>query len=264
MRLYELEAGQKEFLDQNYVSEVVARIRAECSSALTDMIATEMVLYRGFRSKPEKPLFIGMPRADRKTLDSQSYFNLAYEQIYKAKGFKANRNNSIFTTTNFRTARYFGKVFVVLPKNGFDFTWSIKHRDLYFNEEEENNFSSDNAINRLVAKAQNYPITNIYGQTVYFKWNKYISILMNLHKAQVFKLPISADVETAMQFIDLDKLARDAELTDSDFQGALKLKHEIAIHGPYYAMDINDLKCREIFIHLFGPEIAKKIPLEPL
>lgn len=104
-------------------------IEQHCSEFLKVVQETQRFLFRG-QNDARLPIFVGHPRANREPKDSDPEAQQLADKYLTAMGFKALRSNSIFTTSSQRHAADFGTVYVIFPKNGFDFTWSTKHDDL--------------------------------------------------------------------------------------------------------------------------------------
>ncbi len=128
MRLFEfdnpLESGPET------LTSILLTINSQCSNILSIYKETKKVLYRGF--KLTDPILIGESPINRKPIDMPLKYQTKIDYLLKQSGFKALRNNSIFCTSNFYTAKYYGlgNPYVIFPLNGFDFTFS-KAQDLY-------------------------------------------------------------------------------------------------------------------------------------
>jgi hypothetical protein len=135
MRINEITSGTKTELSINDLSN----IKYECSIILSAMEETNTCLYRGVKNKsywynlysnktPE--IFLGKTRDNRKSLSGSSKFQKAFDTELVKRGFKALRSNSIFCTTADVQAIHYGKLYVILPLNGFKYTWSPRINDL--------------------------------------------------------------------------------------------------------------------------------------
>ena len=133
-------------------------VEKECSQALAAMRASRSILCRGVDGTPGK-VFIGKPFDDRKPLDSSADDQTLFDAWLEVTGFKAFRGNSIFTTANPDFASGFGKLHLVFPKNGFQFTWSPIHDDVivdyivddYRNGDEDDNEDMEVELEDLVS-----------------------------------------------------------------------------------------------------------------
>lgn len=135
MRIYEINAGDKEQLLATSVEKYREIINRDCSDAVSVMRATQKPLYRGFASYPS-PAFIGQPRLNRQTYTKNSIVEYFNDQC-DSYGFKANRSNSVSCTTSQSVANTFGDLFYLFPVNGFNFLWSTKIDDFgsFFGEQ---------------------------------------------------------------------------------------------------------------------------------
>lgn len=100
-----------------------------CSEYLKAVRATKKFLYRG-QHDTSLPIFVGYPRKNRAPTDSNPEAQELYDKYLSYMGFKALRSNSIFTTSDRYQAESFGNLFVIFPKNGFQFTWATEAADL--------------------------------------------------------------------------------------------------------------------------------------
>jgi hypothetical protein len=127
---------EKNFQDiVDYYSNLV---ETECSEFLQISKFTRgELLYRGVGGSTTAKqslfpsAFPGVPNSNRSPTDSSTLMQFTVDSVLKKSGFEALRSNSIFTTSNYDMAREYGKVYVVFPKDGFDFTWSSRYRDFY-------------------------------------------------------------------------------------------------------------------------------------
>lgn len=123
MRIYEIEHGEKQQVMPGFSDNDVLKIlEKNCSQAWSAMVQTKKMLFRGMGSE-SRSILHAKTRIDRTT----ATFDKPRQQIDSAfaeLGFKALRSNSISTTSSYGEAGNFGNVYIILPKDGFDFTWS--------------------------------------------------------------------------------------------------------------------------------------------
>ncbi len=99
-------------------------IKKHCSEFLA-VYQNSGALYHGFKkTKPLSDTFITNSRENRTPKDSAVEYQKLIDEKLKQAGFNALRGNSIFCTHDPFTALKFGKVYLIFPLNGFDFTWS--------------------------------------------------------------------------------------------------------------------------------------------
>lgn len=100
-------------------------LNRDCSDFLKVVKETKQFLYRGLNNT--ESVFEGRTRIDRSPRNSNKQVSDRYDEALKNFGFKALRSNSIFTTSDFNFADNYGSnIYLIFPKNGFDFTYSNK------------------------------------------------------------------------------------------------------------------------------------------
>lgn len=103
-------------------------IEKECGDFLNVVKTTKRFLYRGMRG--DEPVLLGYPHEKRLVKDTKEDIQELFDKMLMQAGFKALRSNSIFTTGNRIHARGFGDyVYLIFPKDGYNFTWSPSHED---------------------------------------------------------------------------------------------------------------------------------------
>jgi len=75
-------------------------------------------------------VFFGKPINNRAPLGTDRKINNKLNSVLRQVGFKARRDNSIFTTSMEVTAQEYGKVYIIFPLNGFDYSWCALAEDL--------------------------------------------------------------------------------------------------------------------------------------
>lgn len=104
------------------------KIEKECSDFIKTIKSADNFLFRGIKNN--EPVLYGFPHDQRATKDTKEEVQKIFDEYLKMANFKALRSNSIFCTSNYHTATTFGyHVYIIFPKNGFDFTWSKKQED---------------------------------------------------------------------------------------------------------------------------------------
>lgn len=88
------------------------------------------LLFRGTKRK-NPPAYLASPPKNRKPVDTGMGLHNELNQVLSLAGYKATRGNSIFTSGSYGQARDYGQVYVIFPVDGFNFSWSPKHEDLY-------------------------------------------------------------------------------------------------------------------------------------
>lgn len=174
-------------------------IERECGCYLAAVRETGRLLFRGMTTRSADAYF-ALPRDDRKPRDTPSEFHVAATKLMAAKGFRANRNNSIFATGDAEFAEQFaeekilladldtptpparGRIYAIFPSDGFAFSWSRNFRD--------------------------------FGGV--------------LHARDYSRATVMQD--------EVPHLAWRADFASWDFDNALMSGHEVLLSGPYYAI----------------------------
>lgn len=103
-------------------------IEKECGEFLKAVKSTKRFLYRGMRGN--EPVLIGYPHEDRAAKDTKEVTQKLFDDLLTLANFKAKRSNSIFTTGSRSQARNYGdSVYIIFPKDGYNFTWTPQHED---------------------------------------------------------------------------------------------------------------------------------------
>jgi len=121
------------------VQQLFAKMKVECSDFIKTLHLTgpSYYLYRGIKGF-DKPAFVAQSRSDRKAKDSSPAVAKMFDKMLSELGYKALRSNSIFVTSSDSSAGSYGTVYMIFPRNGFNYTYT-KHRDLIL----DNNSMSD-------------------------------------------------------------------------------------------------------------------------
>jgi hypothetical protein len=122
MRIYEIEHGEKTQVMPGYSdADVFNILKKNCSQVWTAMVQSRKMLFRGMGE--DREIFHAKTRIDRTTAtldEPRKQIDAAFQQA----GFKALRTNSISCISQYGEAGNFGDVYIILPKDGFAFTWS--------------------------------------------------------------------------------------------------------------------------------------------
>ena len=112
------------------------RIKVECSDYLEACSRAQTWLYRGMGARENRPAFLEKSPEHRTPVDSDQLLVKSFDQSLQQLGFAALRHNSIFCSSNRDTAGAFGHIYVVFPRNGFDFTYT-NEREIILDELEQ-------------------------------------------------------------------------------------------------------------------------------
>lgn len=111
------------------MNDIVAIIRAECSEILEFYRNGGGLLYRGSKDKPS--IFRRDVRQDRIPANTPEAIHHATDEALTALGFTAIRSNSLFVTSKPNIAGFYGPAYVILPMNGFAFTYWRNAQDFF-------------------------------------------------------------------------------------------------------------------------------------
>lgn len=131
MRISEILSESLDNVSHDYDDQAAIKIadfiKKNCQPWLAATEHIEPVLYRGVEAAGKIRLpqsFIKPTRTDRKPMTTDPNRNDIFNMLIGVVGGKANRNNSIFCTSDASEARMYGPVFVVMPIGNFNYTWS--------------------------------------------------------------------------------------------------------------------------------------------
>lgn len=96
-------------------------LETECSQILSVYRQTNQFLYRGMRNRPA--IFKSGIRDDRKPVEMPNHIHSLLIKAYQQAGVAAHRGNSIFATPDEKIADDWGDAYIILPTNGFKFSW---------------------------------------------------------------------------------------------------------------------------------------------
>lgn len=182
------------------VSErIYQSLHKNCSEFLSQAKNAGCML-RGVIKLYDMPCFEGIPWDNRKPKDTLQSVHDSINRAMIANGYIAHRGNSVMCTTQESVAKEYGAVYIIVPQNGFKFTWSQFYDDLY-----STRFDGMGDWHRIL---QSFKI--------------------------VRKIPDSAsqdEIET--RFLN-DELG----FKTTDLPMALRSGHEIYIRGKYYAFSL--------------------------
>jgi hypothetical protein len=148
MLIYEIEPGQKRNIGPEIIGYNVQKfeqlwekaIAPNCSESIAACKNGGRFMYRGFNSN--QPVVRGRSWDNRVAVDSDPELSRRFDDMLKKLGFKALRSNSIFVTSMFRTAKYFGTPYIVFPTNGFNYTYT-SFMDLALSPESEGTLGNE-------------------------------------------------------------------------------------------------------------------------
>lgn len=263
-------------VDRNRFIRVCKFIEEHCSEFLASVNAAHRFLYRGIKTyESPSEIFLGRSRNDRHPRDTDADIQLIADEYLTLRGFKALRSNSIFCAGEEQNALTYGDPYIIFPINGFDYTWSLEHVDWVISPRflSPNYSVLRNIFNDIYYSTRDdthkATLTNIAIKNaveIYVKpfiWSGsgdgYFYDLAQLRKFMQIAAKLSATVEevrhyftpevrakinrlisnslnpkiASQQFVKLNKLLK------TRLDTAIKLDHEVMIHGSYVAVESN-------------------------
>lgn len=236
---------------------VMRTISQECSDFLSVVKRTGKFLYRG--TKDDVSAYEGKSRDDRRAKDSKREISDAFDRIMAEYGVKALRHNSIFTTTNLSRARGYGfNVYMIFPKNGFDFL-STTSEDLILDSWYQ--LVDKNAVNEFVQRLKAWFIdNNISLDGTNLGWaldadrvQRVMSELENHFIGQDDPYTIPQEFNKHMEdFVSSAETLERFQPNFTDFVSAMRSPNEIMIRGEYWALKQKDW--HQLVEHMFLQE----------
>lgn len=225
------------------------KLTGECKQALSAMRSTKTLLYRGMSGDSHQ--MIGHPRTDRYPRDSSASMQKAFDYALSKMGFKALRSNSIFTTTSYSQASSYGNgVFIIIPKDGFKFTWSPKHGDLILYELPLKTLALAADLKEYLAWFNYYlkPYKTNVSQSDASTLDELKEVILDaidnaayhgMDEATADRLRQELEDDPPERLVNPEVILKKFKPTNKDFKAALKSENEIIIKGDYYALDYN-------------------------
>lgn len=217
MKINEIEAGQKVSFrqdtssgynappEENEVGKILQVVKENCSEAITAMKQTNKYLYRGikYHGTQTSIAFHGRSRENRRPLSTAKDFDETLNNGLRNSGMVALRSNSIFCTSSIQSASSYGKLYLIFPINGFQYTWNTKYED-FFTDYIYEYFMSSGTLKTQEERQE--------------------------AKQEFSELAKTPDFANECGFIN------------TNFMEAIESGHEIMISGEYYALYSADFK----------------------
>lgn len=236
---------------------LVQTIQKECSQVLKSYKYTGKVLFRGLKNtKSNSPAYIGRSWNERKTLNSSPEGQKLFDYVMEKMGISALRRNSIFTTTDANQAEGYGNLYVIIPKNGFQFSWAIHEPDMVIDDVSV--FYKNDIIDKVVDNIDALVDKGKMLDTAAgYEWHEVLQF--EGYEAAMAYLKDHKYPAAALKQITLDKLIDYKHIknnigpTNKDFNNALESGNEILINGEYYAFSLSQFK--DVLTGLLGLSI---------
>lgn len=219
------------------VGKLLKTVEKECSDVLAAFRSSKTVLYRGVKSgKTNPPAYVGRSRSNRQTLNSTSQAQQVYDVALQKMGITALRSNSIFTTTDLAQASGYGNaLYVIIPKNGFQFSWTTEDPDVVIDDASK--LFKEDVLDKVDASVTRFlgsktPV-NVFSDNLRYRGYEYaIAYLkgINFPPATIAKIRLEA-------LIDYDYIKGEMGPTNKNFKAALANGGEVLISGEYYAFN---------------------------
>jgi hypothetical protein len=225
---------------------LIQTIEKECSQALAAYKKTGKVLLRGVKKgKTNTPAYVGRSWNERKVLNSSPEGQKIFDYALQKMGISALRGNSIFTTSDSEQASSYGNLYIIIPKNGFQFSWALREPDMVIDDVSilyNNNIIDkimDN-IDKLVEQGK------MPSDASGYEWQEVLQF--EGYEASIKYLSDARYPAAALKKISLDKIINyqyiknDISPTNKDFNAAVKSGNEVLINGEYYAFELTKFK----------------------
>jgi len=193
-------------------------------------------LFRGIHA--DSDAVYGKPFEKRRPMTSNRGIADAVNELMTKSGFKANRENAMFTSGAYSQASSYGnKVYVMFPVDGFDFSYSRKVRDLVLGSDDFRKIIDKDAQDELIDAYENDPNLNKDIRSTFLKSDYNMKEDVDKVQQDINSGKLDKKYQKALDnFFSVDKLKEFLDFTDEDIYNAIVLHHEVNIKGDYYAV----------------------------
>lgn len=210
-----------------------------CSEILTVYNSTKKVLYRG-SSRAPSTAFVGRSLENREPKDSNKSAQELFDTALTALGIKALRRNSIFATADFTRAERYGVPYIILPVNGFNFSYTSSHDLVLETIDEVIDKKIVQKIGKIIKKANLDPERfNIEQYGNEFELNEWDfdpkTFLTKIKKNSKLANDPFIKSLTPSAFINLASFKKQYKPSGTNLAKALKAEVEVCVNGTYYA-----------------------------
>ena len=143
MRLYEIQDMYEEVIiddsqidisNDREIHELLDRaaefIKKDCQPWI--QISKGKMIYRGIKNTDVSMILGKFPvKNDRDPRDTPSSIHNILVGIFNELGFSANRNNSLFVSSSYADAQYYGTPYAIFPIGTFTYAWGKGIKDLW-------------------------------------------------------------------------------------------------------------------------------------
>jgi hypothetical protein len=231
--------------------ELKTKINNECSDYINIVKNSNNIfqpLLHGTK-KHQEEYYIGRSIGNRSPKTSSLEYSELVDEGLEKLGVVARRLNSMYATTSFGLAQEFGNIYEVFPINGFNYTWCKYADDIVLNSQTLFSYRAYSFRPEFKKAVYIYLQTNHRESENYedvSRIYKYLGDDKTSHYAESFfqKLPHTNTLKQEFNNINsravfnINKMVVKIGLqADTNFEEALRLQHEIWIHGQYIAVD---------------------------
>jgi hypothetical protein len=215
-------------------------IQKECSQAIAAYKQTGIVLLRGSGKAPA--IFKGKSWDQRRVRNSTKIGQDLFDAALKKLGITALRSNSIFTSSAVEQVSIYGKIYIIFPKNGFQFSWTKFDPDVVIDDPREiwNDKiieKLENDINRYFTKTNQ--LDGYYYDVAEELDHQGIEKFVNELKSKGYP---KADLVTPENLVDAKYVKSEYGPDNKNFVAAIQSGGEVLISGEYYAFLLSSFK----------------------
>lgn len=152
-------------------------------------------------------------RKDRRTIQMSKKAHELYHKAFHEAGLTATRRNSIFTSSDYNFAEPWGRVYIIFPYNGFQYTWFEKVKN-------------------------DYPYHKLR-----FFYNSFFNSSRN-YDIMISNNPLAQDKKYQIEFIEKAKdfIINDLGGKNTDLESAINQNQEVLITGTKFVAFSIDLE----------------------
>lgn len=222
-----------------------AKLAKECGTAIAAYKSANAILFRGLSSSKNNPrpkAFIGRSWTERKVRDSNPGGQIFYDAALQMLGIKALRSNSIFTTSDAMQAGEYGQLYIIIPKNGFAFSWSKIAEDFTIEEGDMDMILNLKLIDKLENEVENglekqgqEGIDATFLELLTYEPDGFKQVVNYLKQ---IKHPIAQKLKPS-DLVDIKTFKKRIQPDATSLTAAIKSGNEVCISGEYYALEAN-------------------------
>ena len=237
MRIYEINSGQKRQLQTTNFKSIWNKLIVPNCSEIIEIYKSDhySILYRGMNTTT--PIIRGSSRTSRNMKDSYILLSELFDVGLKECGMTALRSNSIFAINDRDHAELFGKIYILFPINGFEYTYTnyfdLTLNNLYYFIK---SYLNNDLIKQIDDKSPDYLklYDNWYENPEFF--NLHENLESNMIKINALLDQIKLPHITSEDLINIEKFKTNVNPQNSGF-GQIHFTRELMINGSYYAFN---------------------------